>query len=82
MSGKALEGTPLLIRKMEPDLVMDWIEGMENHFECDGITEAQKVKVEKLRFRGSTLTWWKFIQEKREKEGKKPISSWKGLSLR
>ena len=39
MSGKALEGIPLFSRKMEEDLVMDQIEGMENHFECDGVTE-------------------------------------------
>ena len=61
LSGKTLEGVPLFSGKMEADLVMDWIEGMENHFECDGVTEAQKVKVAKSRLRGSTLTWWKFI---------------------
>lgn len=79
LSGKALEGIPLFSGKMEPDLVMDWIEGMENHFECDGVTEAQKVKVAKSRLRGSALTWWKFVQTEREKEGKQPISAWKGM---
>lgn len=75
LSGKGLEGIPLFSGKMDPDLVMDWIEGMENHFECDGITEAQKVKVAKSRLRGSALTWWKFVQTEREKEGKQPIST-------
>ena len=58
---------------------MEWIEGMENYFECEGVTEAPKVKVEKERLRGPSLTWWKFIQEEREKEGKKPISNWKDM---
>ena len=79
LSGKRLEGIPLFSGKMEENLVMDWIEGMENHFECDGVTEAQKVKVSKSRLRGSTLTWLKFIQTEREKEGKQPISTWKGM---
>ena len=57
LGGKALEGIPLFSGKMEVDLVMDWIEGMENHFECNGITKAQKANVEKSRLRGSTLTW-------------------------
>ena len=51
---------------MDIKLGMKWIEGMENHFECEGITEAQKVKVAKARFRGPSLTWWKFLQEERE----------------
>lgn len=52
---------------------------MENHFECDGVTEAQKVRVAKSRLRGCALTWWKFIQTEREKECKKPISTCKGM---
>lgn len=56
---------------------MDQIEGMENHFECDGVTGVQKVRVKKSRRRGSALTWWKFIQAEREEEGKNPISTWK-----
>lgn len=79
INGKALEGVPLFSGKMEVDLVMDWIEGMENDFECDGVIEAHKVRVEKSRLTGSTLTWWKFIQTEREKEGKNPISTWKGM---
>lgn len=50
---------------METKVVLEWIEGLENHFECGGINEAQKVKVAKSRLRGETLTCWKFIQEER-----------------
>lgn len=33
----------------------------------------------KSRLRGYALTWCKFIQTEREKEGKQPISTWKGM---
>lgn len=79
INSKALEGIPLFSGKMDPDLIMDWIGGMENHFECDGVSNAQKVKVAKSRLRGSALTWWKFVQTERGKEGKSPIVTWKGM---
>ena len=40
LGGKALEGVPLFSGKMDIDAVMDWLEGMENHFEYEGISEA------------------------------------------
>ena len=52
---------------------------MENHFECEGITKAQKVKVAKSRLRGATLTWWKYLQEERERFDKRPIANWKAM---
>lgn len=70
MSGKTLEGVALFSGKMDPDALIEWIEGLANHFECDEITKAHKVKVVKSRLRGAALTWWKFIQEERVKEGK------------
>lgn len=79
MSGKSLEWIPLFNGKMEFDLVMEWIEGMENYFQYEGISEAQRVKVAKSRLRGVSLTWWNFVQDERVKEGKKPITKWKGM---
>lgn len=52
---------------MDFELVIEWIEGMENHFKSEGISKAQKVKFAKSRLRGKTLTWWKFLQEERER---------------
>ena len=43
------------------DLVKNCVKGIENDFECDGITEAQKMSIEKSRLRGFALTWWKSI---------------------
>ena len=79
LSGKALEGVPVFAGKMDTELVMEWIEGMENHFDCEGVTEAEKVKVAKSRLRGAALTWWKFLQEERKREGKKPIANWQAM---
>lgn len=79
LSGKALEGLPLFSGQMDPDLVVDWIDNIENHFECDGIFEAQNVVVPKSILRSSALTWWKSVQTKREKDGKGPIVTWKGM---
>lgn len=76
---KALEGIPLFSGKVDPNLIMEWIEGMENHFECDGVFDAQNVKVARSRLRGIALTWWKFLQTEREKEGKGPITSQIGM---
>lgn len=55
---KLIEGIPFFNGKMYMNIVMEWIEGMENNFECEGIIETEKVKVEKSRLRGHTLTWW------------------------
>jgi hypothetical protein len=41
LGGKGLEGVPHFSGKMDIDAVMDWLEGMENHFECEAILEAQ-----------------------------------------
>ena len=79
LSGKALEGVPIFAGKMDTELVMEWIEGMENHFYYEGVSEAQKVKVAKSRLRGAPLTWWKFLQEEWEREGKKPIAKWQAM---
>lgn len=70
LGGKPLEGIPFFTGKMDSELIMEWIEGIENYFECVSISEAQKMKVSKSRLRGPALTWWKFLQEEREREGK------------
>ncbi|MDF3675350.1 hypothetical protein, partial [Enterobacter hormaechei] len=53
---RSQEEIPLFSVKMDTELVMEWIKGMENHFECEGVIEAHKVKVAKSRLRGS-IPW-------------------------
>ena len=40
LGGKVLEGIPIFSEKMDLEVVMESIEGVENHFECEGISEA------------------------------------------
>ena len=47
--------------KMDLELVMEWIEGMEQNFDSEEVTKAHKVKVVKSRLMGQALTWWKFL---------------------
>ena len=67
INSKDLESIPLFSGKMDLDLIMEWIEGMENHFECDSVSYAQQVKVEKSKLRGTSVIQWKFVQIEREK---------------
>lgn len=57
LGGKYLEGVPLFSGNMDIDAFMDWLDGTENPFECEGVSEAQKVNMDKSRLRGSTLSW-------------------------
>ena len=56
INNKSLEGIPLFSGKMDPNLIMEWIEGMENYFECDGVSNAEKVKMARSRLRDTTPT--------------------------
>ena len=75
LGGKALEGVPLFSGKMDTNAVMDLIDVMENHFDYEGVSEAQKVKVAKSRLRGLALTWWKCVQDERISMGNKYIAN-------
>ena len=82
LGGKALEGIPLFKGKMDLDFILDWIEGMENHFECKGVIEAQEVKVATSTLRGLALTWWKYVQGERVMQDKGPIANWKAMVMK
>ena len=67
---------PMYQGKMESEEVLGWIEALENYFELEDIDEDKKVKIEKARLRGTTLTWWTSIQNGRIERGLDKISSW------
>ena len=37
------------------------------------------MRFEISQLKGRALTWWKFVQEERESERKKPIANWKEI---
>lgn len=77
--GKILENVSLFHGKIDAEVVLEWLESNENYFKCERTTKAQKVRFAKSRLKGRALTWWKFVQEERESEGKKPIANWKAM---
>lgn len=54
---------------MDSEEVLGWIEALENYFDLEDIEADKKVKVEKARLRGTTLTWWTSVQNERERKG-------------
>ncbi len=67
---------PIYYRKMENEEVLGWIEALENYFDLEDIEEDKKVKVAKENIRGTNLTWWKILQNKRVARGLNKISNW------
>lgn len=65
--------------KMDVDGVMDWIESLNNFFECEDIADNQKVNIAKSKMQGEALTWWNFVQGERVKEARGMITSWKKM---
>lgn len=80
LGGKTME-LPIFDGKINIETVIDGIEALENYFECEGITEEQKVKLENSKMKGEEVTWWKFIQEERANDDKKRTMSWKIMVL-
>ncbi len=70
---------PMIYGRLNPDECLDWIEALDNHFECDYIPASQRVKIAKAKLKGPALTWWNFVQNERLDEGKEPISTWKRM---
>lgn len=77
--GKILENVSLFHQNMDADVILEWLESFEKYFECEGTKEAQKVSFAKSILKGQALTWWNFVQEERENQGKKPIANWKDM---
>ncbi|XP_059070715.1 uncharacterized protein LOC131860330 [Cryptomeria japonica] len=58
---------------------MDWVEALENYFECDDTPESSKVKIAKSKMKGLALSWWNFLQNERVENNKVPITTWKKM---
>lgn len=70
---------PMFMGKMNVEECMDWVEALENYFECDDTPESSKVKVAKSKMKGPTLSWWNFLQNERVENNKAPITTWKRM---
>ena len=72
---------PMFCGKLNPEECMDWIEALDNHFEFDSVPEAQRLKIAKAKMKGSSLSWWNFLQIERLDENKNAITTWKRMKL-
>ena len=74
--GKKREGDlPTFHGKLDPDERMDWVEALDNHFECDKTPKNQKVRIAKAKLKGPTLSWWKFLQNEMFDENNEHIAT-------
>ncbi|KAI9185432.1 hypothetical protein LWI28_007215 [Acer negundo] len=55
---------------------LDWLDNVENYFQCMTDTEDMRVKLVSYKLKGGAHAWWKQIQHGRVLEGNRPISSW------
>lgn len=62
--------------------MIGWIEALTSHFEYKEIPEDKRVKLEKARLKGSSLTWWNYVQREIVKEGKSMITSCKAEKIK
>ena len=56
--------------------LLDWLDGVEDYFDCMGIDDHLKVRLVTYILKGGARAWWKQLQHSRFLEGQDPISSW------
>ena len=76
------EDLPTFHGKLNPDECMDWLEALDNHFECDKVPISQRFKLAIEKVKGPALSWWNFLQNEREDEGKDQINTWKRMKAK
>ena len=50
--------------------LIDWINDMENYFECKDVEDPQRIKFAKAKLKGSAKIWWQKVQSERNQRGK------------
>ena len=56
--GKCHIDLPIYQGKMDSGEVLGWLDALDNYFEFEEMEEEKKVKFDKIKLRGTTLTWW------------------------
>ncbi|GAV90638.1 hypothetical protein CFOL_v3_34045, partial [Cephalotus follicularis] len=59
--------------KMHADDFFDWESSLENYYDWKPMSDDRKVLFVKLKLKGTTLLWWKRLQEHRIRQGKQRI---------
>ncbi|KAL5566080.1 hypothetical protein UlMin_029244 [Ulmus minor] len=55
---------------------LDWLDGVEDYFDCMGVEDHLKVRLVTYKLKGGARAWWKQLQHSRFLEGQNPVISW------
>lgn len=58
------------------EVLLDWINELEKYFECEEVSEDQRVKFAATKLKGHTALWWDNVQVERIRMNKLPIKKW------
>ncbi|XP_024031026.1 uncharacterized protein LOC112094434 [Morus notabilis] len=64
------------LRHMHIEDFLDWVQFVENFFDCMNIAEEKKVKLVAYKLKGGASAWWEQLQQNRHREGKRPVQTW------
>ena len=65
--------------KLKPKELIDWINELEEYFECEDIEDLDRVKVAKAKLKGHAKIWWQEVQLDRNSRGKEKITKWERI---
>ena len=67
---------PLYQGGLNPEELIDWINGMEKFFDYEETEDEKKVKIVVTELKGHATLWWDGVQVERKSLGKQPIKNW------
>ena len=67
---------PMFSRNFCEEDILDWIQMVDEFFECVSVPVEKQAKLVARRLDCSTSTWWNQLQNKRVYEGKPKIRTW------
>ena len=63
-------------RKLDTNVVLDWILDIENFLEYENTSNNMKVKIVVTKLKGCVSLWWEHLQTDRQRKGKEEIKTW------
>ena len=63
-------------RKLDINVVLDWISNMEKFFEYKNTLDNRKLEIAVTRIKAHASFWWEHLQIDRQRRGKEKIRTW------
>ena len=61
---------------LRPEELIDWINEIDEYFECEEIKDPDRVRFAKTKLKGHANIWWREVQLERGRGGKEKITKW------